>query len=89
VSLPVDPDRLRRQFPSLTDEDLAAFADVTRRVLADPRARGRVLAETLTLAQRAREKQAQEIPLEAEERLALAYASAIGKMQGRTGSAVS
>jgi hypothetical protein len=82
VSLPVEPERLRRQFPSLTDEDLAAFDQVTRRILADPRQRGRVLAETMTLAQRAREKQAQEIALEPEERLALAYASAIGKMQG-------
>ena len=83
MTLPVDPERLRQQFPSLTDDDLAAFEEVTRRILADPRARGRVLAETMTLAQRAREKQAQEIPLEPEERLALAYASALGKMQGR------
>jgi hypothetical protein len=82
VTLPVDPGRLRQQFPSLTDDDLAAFEEVTRRILADPRARGRVLAETITLAQRAREKQAQEIGLEPEERLALAYASAIAKMQG-------
>lgn len=87
MTLPVDPERLRQQFPSLTDEDLAAFEEVTRRILADPRARGRVLAETLTLAQRGREKQAQEAPLEPEERLALAYASALAKMQERTGSA--
>ena len=82
MTLPVDPERLRRQFPSLADEDLAAFEEVTRRILADPRARGRVLAETMTLAQRAREKQALEIALEPEERVALAYATAIAKMQG-------
>jgi len=83
VSLPVDPERLRRQFPSLADEDLAAFAEITGRILADPRQRGRVLADTMSLAQRAREKQAQEAALEPEERLALAYAGAIAKMQGR------
>jgi hypothetical protein len=85
VSLPVDPERLRRQYPSLTDEDLAAFEQVTRRILADPRQRGRVVAETMTLAQRAREKQAlvEDATLEPEERLALAYAAALAKMQGR------
>lgn len=83
MSLPVDAERLRSQFPSLTDEDLAAFEAVTRRILADPRRRGAVLAEAMTLAQRAREKRGQDAPLEDEERLALAYASAIAKMQGR------
>ena len=58
---------------------------VTRRTLADPRSRGRVLAETMNLAQRAREKQAlsQDAELDADERLALAYAAAMGKMQAR------
>jgi hypothetical protein len=83
VTLPVDPERLRRQFPALTDEDLAAFEAVTRRILADPRQRGRVLAETMTLAQRAREKTALDAALDEGERLALAYASALAKMQGR------
>jgi hypothetical protein len=83
MTLPVDAERLRRQFPSLTDEDLGAFEAVTRRILADPRRRGRVLAETMALAQRAREKAAQELGLDDAERLALAYASALAKMQGR------
>jgi hypothetical protein len=83
LTLPVDPERLRFQFPSLTDEDLEAFAAVTRRILADPRQRGRVLAETMTLAQRAREKVALDAALDEAERLALAYASALAKMQGR------
>jgi hypothetical protein len=81
VKLPVDPERLRERFPSLDDEDLAAYAEVTRRVLAAPRSRGRVLADTLSLAQRAREKESQSAPLEAEERLALAYVRALDKMQ--------
>jgi hypothetical protein len=83
VTLPVDPERLRRQFPSLTDEDLEAFAAVTRRILADPRQRGRVLAETMALAQRAREKVAQDVGLDDVEGRALAYAGALAKMQGR------
>ncbi len=83
MTLPVDPERLRRQFPSLTDEDLAAFESVTRRVLADPRQRGRVLADAMTLAQRAREKRAQDVALEPAEREALSYAFALAKMQGR------
>jgi hypothetical protein len=29
--LPVDPARLRREFPDLTDGDIAAFEEVTRR----------------------------------------------------------
>jgi hypothetical protein len=83
VTLPVDPDRLRRQFPSLSDEELAAYEAVTRRILADPRRRGRVLSDAMALAQRAREKEPQAVPLEPDERLALAYVEAIGKMQAR------
>jgi hypothetical protein len=81
LKLPVDPERLLSRFPALTDEDLQAYAAVTARVLADPRAAGRVLAECLALAQRAREKDAQGHPLAPAERDALAYARAMEKMQ--------
>jgi hypothetical protein len=81
MDLPIELDRLRREFPALTDEDLAAYAEVTRRILADPRARGRVLAEMLSTAQRAREKEASGQALEPQERTALAYVSALAKMQ--------
>jgi hypothetical protein len=81
VKLPVDPQRLRARFPALTDEDLQAYTAVTARVLADPRCAGRVLAECLALAQRAREKEAQGHPLEPGEGRALAYARAMDKMQ--------
>jgi len=80
--LPVDADRLRARFPSLTDEDMDAYAAVTRRVLADPRSRGRVMAEMMAAAQRAREYEAAGDSLPEEEALALRYLSAIGKMQG-------
>jgi hypothetical protein len=86
VKLPVDPERLRRQFPSLTDEDLAAYAEVTRSLLADPARRGRRLAEVLAAAQRGREKETAAAPLDDEERLALAYVRALEKTQGRHSS---
>jgi hypothetical protein len=81
--LPVDPERLRRQFPALTDEDLAAYGEVTRRVLADPRARGRVLAEVISCAERAAQKQASDGALDPDESTALAYVRALRKMQAR------
>ena len=81
MKLPVDPERLRKEFPSLTDADLAAYAEVTRSLLADPAGRGRRLAELLAAAQRGREKEAASAPLEDDERLALAYVRALEKMQ--------
>jgi hypothetical protein len=82
LRLPVAPERLRQAFPSLTDEDLAAYEQVTRDLVSLPRARGRRLAEILAAGQRGREKEAAAVPLEDEERLALAYLRALEKMQG-------
>ncbi len=82
MKLPVDLERLRREFPSLTDEDLAAYAEVTRSLLANPARRGRRLAEVLATAQRGREKEAASAPLDDDERLGLAYVRALEKMQG-------
>jgi hypothetical protein len=83
VKLPVAPERLRERFPSLTDGDLAAYSEVTRALLADPRGRGLRLAEVMAAAQRGREKEAASVPPEDDERLALAYVRALEKMQGR------
>jgi hypothetical protein len=83
VKLPVEPERLRRLFPSLTDEDLEAYSEVTRSLLAEPRARGRRLAEVMAAADRGRAKEAGGQPLDDDERRAVAYARALGKMQGR------
>jgi hypothetical protein len=83
VKLPVEPERLRERFPSLTDGDLAAYAEVTRALLADPARRGPRLAQVLAAAQRGREKEAAAAALEDDERLALAYVRALEKMQGR------
>ena len=79
----MEPARLRERFPSLTDEDLAAYSEVTRALLADPRARGRKLAEVMAAAERGRDKEAAAAPLEDEERVAVAYVRALAKMQGR------
>lgn len=81
-TLPVDPERLRGQFPGLTDEDLEAYVAVTRRVLADPKAKGKILREIMTLAEAAREKK--DAPASPAEALAARYLAAVGKMQGRT-----
>ena len=81
-TLPVDPERLRRQFPALSEEDLEAYVAVTRRVLADPKAKARVLREVMTLARLAQEKTGQ--ALSEPEALAVRYLAAVGKMQAPT-----
>jgi hypothetical protein len=83
MRLPVTAARLRAEFPALTDEDVAAYQEVTGRLVASPRDRGRLLAEVLAAAARAREKETASSPLTEEERLALAYFRALEKTQGR------
>jgi hypothetical protein len=85
-SLPVDPERLRRQFPDLTADDLATYTEVTRRILAEASAekRARLVRETLARGRQAREKQAGGAPLAEDELLDLRYLQAVAKMQGST-----
>ena len=85
--LPVDRARLKRQFPDLTDGDLDAFETVTRRILEkkDPAERGRVTRTVMEMARSARAKTGSGGMLTEEERLAVSYLAAVGKMQGRTG----
>lgn len=82
--LPVEPERLKQQFPSLTDQDLEAYVEVTARVLGDAAARGRSMAALLATARAAREKQAGGRPITSDEVLALRYLVAVEKMQART-----
>jgi hypothetical protein len=81
-ALPVDPARLRAQFPSLTEADVAAFETVTRRILSagDPVARAKVTREVLARGRAAREKGT---AADAEDRLARAYLEAVEKMQAK------
>jgi len=85
-SLPVDPDRLKRQFPDLTVEDLAAYTEVTRRILGErsPDERARLIRDTLARGRQARDKQATGAALTAAEALDLRYLQAVAKMQAST-----
>jgi hypothetical protein len=81
AGLPVDPERLRREFPQLTDEDIDSYVEVTTRVLGDPKNRGRAMAGLLDRARSAREKRSNGQALAEEEALALRYLVAVEKMQ--------
>jgi hypothetical protein len=84
--LPVDPERLRRQFPALTTEDLDAYEAVTHRILAEPSAdrRARLTTDTLARGRQAREKKASGGRLTADEARDLGYLLAVEKMQAST-----
>jgi hypothetical protein len=82
--LPVDVDRLKSQFPSLTDEDLLAYVTVTRRVLGDPAARAKKMREVMEAARQAQQKAAAGAKLTPEEQLLARYLAALAKMQSST-----
>jgi hypothetical protein len=84
VTLPVEPERLRAEFPDLTDEDLAAYSAVTRRILADPAARGRIVREVMASAQEAAELAERGLPLTKAQLQALQYRKAVARMQRST-----
>jgi hypothetical protein len=84
--LPVDPERLRAQFPALTDTDLRAYVVMTQRVLADPRRRAATLKTVLAAGRDARERLSHGLPLDDEQGLALGYVQALEKMQRPTTS---
>ena len=82
--LPVDPTRLREEFPSLTEEDLEAYVRVTRVVMAAGEARPRIMREIIAGGQEAREKIGQGQTLSDEEQLWVRYLAAVEKMQRST-----
>jgi len=82
LKLPVAPERLKEHFPSLDDEDLRAYAEVTQRLLTAPQGKGRALSEIMAKAQRAREKETAGALPEEGEATALRYLRALEKMQG-------
>ena len=51
MRLPVEPDRRRRGFPSLTDGDLAACSEVSMALLTDPRSRALAYSRALAKVQ--------------------------------------
>ena len=84
MTLPVDPERLRAQFPELSDADLEAYVTVTRRILGEKTNRPRVTREILSTAERARAQQEAGAQLSADETTALGYLRAVEKMQRST-----
>jgi hypothetical protein len=73
MGLPVDPERLRREFPELTDDDLDAYVAVTTRILAAKAAdRPRLTREVL---EKGRQKK---------DTLSTRYVAAVAKMQRST-----
>ena len=84
--LPVDPARLRRQFPDLTDGDIEAFEEVTRRILDEPgpEGRGKLTRQIVAQGREARERAAAGTTLSAGESLAARYLAAVEKMQPPT-----
>lgn len=85
-ALPVDPERLRREFPELTADDLAAYEEVTARILSEtsPDKRARLTRETLARGRQARDKQAGGAALSNAEAVDLRYLEAVAKMQAST-----
>ena len=82
--LPVDVERLRKQFPALTAEDLDAYVAMTRRILStpDPADRARLTREILARGRAARAG----APRDDDDRLALRYLASVEKMQPLTSS---
>lgn len=83
--LPVDPARLRQQFPELTDGDIQAYEEVTRRILSErrPEARAKLTRRIVGEGRQARQRAAAGAALSADESLAVRYLGAVEKMQGR------
>jgi hypothetical protein len=82
LKLPVPPERLKAQFPSLDDGDLHAYAEVTQHLLTARQGKGKALSEVMAAAQRARESEAAGALPAAGDAQALRYLRALEKMQG-------
>lgn len=84
ADLPVDLDRLKAEFPDLSDEDLQAYVAITRRVLADPAGRARAMREVMDSARKAQQKSGSGGALSADEQVLVCYLAAVAKMQRST-----
>jgi hypothetical protein len=84
AGLPVEVERLRSEFPDLTDEELEAYVSVTRRVLGDPAARAAAMRDVLASARQAQQTVAAGGALGPAEQLLVRYLSALAKMQRST-----
>jgi len=84
MRLPVDPERLRGEFPDLSDDDLAAYRQVTETVLAKSQERPLFMREVLDGARKARERLQKGGALSGPEHLWVRYLGAVEKMQRST-----
>jgi hypothetical protein len=84
--LPVDRQRLKKQFPDLTDADIEAYEAVTQRILGqrNPLQRAKITRAILETGRAAKAKAETGGTLTEDERQALSYLDAVGKMQGTT-----
>jgi hypothetical protein len=82
--LPVDPERLRREFPTLSDQDLDAYVTVTTQVMGAGKDRPQLMRDILEGARAARERRQQGQALKDQEQLWVRYLDAVEKMQAST-----
>lgn len=84
ATLPVEPQRLKKEFPALTAEELDAYVAITKRVLGNPEARSRAMREVIERAKQAEAKAAEGGSPNREELLLIGYLRALSKMQRST-----
>ena len=82
--LPVDVERLRAEFPDLTDGELRAYVTVTQRVLGEPATRAQTMREILDRSRQAQQKEASGARLSEDEEVLVHYLSALARMQQTT-----
>ena len=82
--LPVDPERLKAEFPDLTEPELKAYESVTRYVLAHPQERAAKMKEVMASAREAQAKADAGETLTTEEMVLIRYLHAMAKMQRST-----
>jgi hypothetical protein len=82
--LPVDPERLQREFPELTGDDLEAYVAVTRKVLAAGPKRAVLMKQIIEGARQAQQKMQEDATLSEQEKLWVRYLAAVEKMQRAT-----
>ena len=85
AAIPVDADRLRKQFPALTEAELAAYVTVTRSIMTAAN-RAALLKTVMERGRTAQDRTKRGEALDANEALASNYLAAIGKMQRSTTS---
>ena len=84
ADLPVALERLKTEFPELSEEELQAYVTVTRRVLGDPTSRAQGMRAVMDGARQAQQKAAAGGTLTPDEQLLARYLAAMAKMQRST-----